>query len=24
LRPEVVTHVSGTICYLCLRAGHKK
>src|SRR5580692_12223837 len=21
-RPEVVTHVSGTICYLCVRAGH--
>jgi hypothetical protein len=23
-RPEVVTHVLGTICYLCLRAGQKK
>ena len=21
-RDEVVTHVSGTICYLCVRAGH--
>jgi len=22
VRPEVVTHVLGTICYLCRRAGH--
>jgi hypothetical protein len=21
LRPKVVTHVAGTLCYLCLRAG---
>jgi hypothetical protein len=24
VRPEVVTHVLGTICYPCLRAGHSK
>ena len=23
LRPEVVTHVLGTFCYRCLRAGHR-